>query len=379
MPAFDGGDDFVGIGDPFEGFGIGVVVVEEAVDGGLEVGDRSEDAAFQATLGENREEALDGVEPGGRGRCEVEGPARIAREPPAHGRMLVGSVIVENGVDGLAGRNLALDRVEETDELLMPMALHVAADHGSVEDIHGGEQRRRAVPLVIMGHRSGAAFLHRQPGLRAVERLNLALFIDGQDDRVCRRIDIQTDHVAQLVDEFGIPGELELANAMRLQPVGAPDALDRTDTDARGHSHRRARPVRRFSRRRFDRQRDHAFGDGRIELGNARRSGLVPQKALKAFNGEALLPAPHASLGLAGLAHDGVRADALRAEQDDLRPPDMLLRRVAVFHQGAKPIHVGRSDGKANARCISQTRTPTVGGESQPGVNRQISSTSSSA
>jgi hypothetical protein len=30
MPWFDGGDNFVWIGEPFEGFGMGVVIVEEA-------------------------------------------------------------------------------------------------------------------------------------------------------------------------------------------------------------------------------------------------------------------------------------------------------------------------------------------------------------
>ena len=77
MPASDGGDDFVGVGDPLEGFGASVVVGEEAIDGFLEVGDRSEDAALEAALGQDGEEALDGVEPGSRGRREVEGPARV--------------------------------------------------------------------------------------------------------------------------------------------------------------------------------------------------------------------------------------------------------------------------------------------------------------
>ncbi len=42
----------------------------------------------------------------------------------------------------LAG-NRRLDDVEEADELLMPMALHVAADHGAVEHVESGGQRRR--------------------------------------------------------------------------------------------------------------------------------------------------------------------------------------------------------------------------------------------
>jgi len=102
----------------------------------------------------------------------------------------VGGVIIEDGVDGFAGGNLALDSVEEADELLMAMALHVAADHGSVEDVHGREQSGRSLTLVIMGHWSGAAFLHRQPRLGAVERLDLAL--DGQDHGVHRGSHPQT-------------------------------------------------------------------------------------------------------------------------------------------------------------------------------------------
>jgi hypothetical protein len=100
------------------------------------------------------------------------------------------------------------------------MALHIAADHGSIEDVHGRKQGGRAAPLVVMGHRSGAALFHRQPGLGAVERLDLALFVDAEDGCVRRRIDIEADHVAQLADEFGVLGKLELANAMALPAHG---------------------------------------------------------------------------------------------------------------------------------------------------------------
>ena len=58
-----------------KGFGLSIVFFEEAVDGGLEVDDRSEDAALQSPLGELGEEAFDGVEPRARGRREVEGEA----------------------------------------------------------------------------------------------------------------------------------------------------------------------------------------------------------------------------------------------------------------------------------------------------------------
>ena len=49
--------------------------------------------------------------------------------------MFVGSVIVEDGVDDLAGRNLGLDGVEEADELLMPVTLHAAADDSAFQHV----------------------------------------------------------------------------------------------------------------------------------------------------------------------------------------------------------------------------------------------------
>jgi hypothetical protein len=63
MPAFDGVDDFVGIGNPLGGLGTDVVLFEEATDGGLKVDNGAEDAALQSAFGQGREETLDGIEP----------------------------------------------------------------------------------------------------------------------------------------------------------------------------------------------------------------------------------------------------------------------------------------------------------------------------
>ena len=129
-------------------------------------------------------------------------------EPSPNIGMLVGGVVVDDGVDRLASGNLLLDDIEEANKLLMAMALHGAADHRAVEDVHRGEQRRRPVPHIVVRHGSGAALLQRQSGLRSIKRLNLALFIDRQDDGVCGRIDIEPDDVAQFVDEARIVGQL---------------------------------------------------------------------------------------------------------------------------------------------------------------------------
>jgi len=49
-----------------------------------------------------------------------------------------------------------------------------------------------------MGHGAAAAALHRQPRLGAVERLDLALLTDRQNQRVFGRIDIETDNILNL-------------------------------------------------------------------------------------------------------------------------------------------------------------------------------------
>ena len=81
VPASDGGDEFIGIGGPHEGFGVIVGFLQEAVDGGLEIDNRAEDPAFEAAFGQFGEEALDRIEPGSGCRREMERPSRVTFEP----------------------------------------------------------------------------------------------------------------------------------------------------------------------------------------------------------------------------------------------------------------------------------------------------------
>ena len=80
----------------------------------------------------------------------------------------------------------------------------------ALEYVESSEQRCCAMAFVVVGHGPGAALLHRQAGLSAIERLDLRLFVDREDDGMGGWIDIKPDHVAQLVDELRIVGELEL-------------------------------------------------------------------------------------------------------------------------------------------------------------------------
>jgi hypothetical protein len=130
----------------------------------------------------------------------VERPAGMPRQPLAHLWMLVGRIIVDDGMDFLSHRDLLLDRVEEANELLMTMMLHVAADDGAIENVEGCEQRSGAVTFVVVRHRPGTARLHRQPRLGAVERLDLAHM------GICGSRCSDQDYIVNFLSLLGIQG-----------------------------------------------------------------------------------------------------------------------------------------------------------------------------
>ena len=240
-------------------------------------------------------------------------------------------------MDSPSRRHLALDLVQEADKFLMTMTLHVAADDGPIENVEGSEERGRSMPLVIVGHRRAAAGLHGQASLRAVERLDLALLLDAEDDGVRRRVDIEPDDVAQLLDEGRIVGELEGPPFMRRKTVRLPDRLDGRDRQTDRLRHRLRRPMRRLVRRRSMGQ---PYDLLHCIIGNWRRAGracLIPKEAVDAFLHKALLPAPDRRLRLAGRGPDRVRADAIGAHEHDPRPPNIFLRRVAIGDDALQP------------------------------------------
>lgn len=249
MPAPDGGDDFVWVCGPDERFGVIVCLCDEAVDGDLKIDDGLEDTALQSALGKFGEEPFDRVEPGTRGRSEVECKPRVPSKPPPHIRVLVGGVVVEDDVHGLFGRHLRFNCIQKANELLVTMALHATADDLAFEHVESGEQRCGTVALIVVGHRSGTALLHRQTRLGAIQRLDLRFLIDREDDGMSGWINVKPDNVTQLVDEFRIVGEFELLQLMRLKAMSAPNALDGTGADADCFRHQGSGPMGRLAGR----------------------------------------------------------------------------------------------------------------------------------
>jgi len=253
-------------------------------------------------------------------------------------------VIVEDHVDDLSRRNIRLDRVEETNELLMPMALHAAPDNLALDHVERGKEGCRATALVIMGHRAGAAFLHRQSRLRAVEGLDLRFLVEREHDSVRRRIDIKADDIGEFFDEAFVLRQFERADAMRREAVRPPNALNRMQADAGGLRHGAARPMRRFTGRLGERQIDDALDEVGGQRSLAWRPRLVAQKTVNAFAHEALLPAPDDRLGQPSSPHDLQCAAAVGGRQDNAGARRVLLQAVAISDDPIKAAPIFRRD-----------------------------------
>ena len=133
-----------------------------------------------------------------------------------------GDIVIMDNLSShkIAGVRQAIDDgAQKTQEFLMAMARHALADDPAGDDVECREQGRRPVPLAVVGHCAGASFLQRQSRLGAIERLDLALFVDREHQRLVRRIEVKADNVLNFFTEFWVIGELEAARQMRLEPM----------------------------------------------------------------------------------------------------------------------------------------------------------------
>ena len=307
-----------------------VVAPNIGTNGVLEVGDRLEDAAADGPAGQDREEILHGVEPRSRSWGEMESPTRIVGQPFEDLRVLVRSVVVDDGVDDLSGRNGALDGVEELDEFLVAMMRHAAPDDRAMENVERGEQGGRAVALVVMGHRPAFAGLQREAGLSAVKGLDLTFLIDRDDDRVGRRVHVEADDVLDLGGEGGIGGPFERAQAMGLEAMGVPNALDGALRNADGFRHRPSGPMGDGARRFGAGQSDNPRNDGRSDGRRAGLTGLVVKQAVHAFFGEAPLPTPDCRATDAGAPRHFQHRQPLAGKKNDFGALHMFKGTVAI-------------------------------------------------
>ena len=358
------GEDVLGALAPDEGLRLGVVLQQVVVDRALEVVDAGVASAADALCGDLGEEALDEVHPGRACGREVQLETGVLFQPGPHLGRLVGGVVIENQVDVARFLHGPVDAAQETQELPGAVAWHAFPDDQARFDVQRGEERGGAMALVVMGHRRGAALLQGQPGLGAVERLDLRLLVDTEHHSPIRRIEIEADDLSDLLLEHRVVRDLEPLHDMRLQPGIRPYPPDARRRYAHRLGHRRATPVRGIGRRLLHGLRDHLQPNVPGKRRNPRWPRLVPLEAWNSFIEIPLLPPPDRRLRHARPPHDFDRPRAVGRRKDDACAPCEFARRVAVGAQRFKLSAVGGAKVKAD---VGASHPPTLSRQSRIG------------
>ncbi len=147
--ATDGAEDSVRELGPDERLWLFVVDLQIAADRSLKVFGASVRAALDVALCDQRKESLDQLDPRRRGWGEMQVVARPLGKPRAHLFGLVRAVVVQDEVYILVLRYVCIDGVEQAQELRAAMPSLQLSDHLARGYVPGGEQRGRAVSLVI--------------------------------------------------------------------------------------------------------------------------------------------------------------------------------------------------------------------------------------
>ena len=191
---------------------------------------------------------------------------------------------------------------------------------------------------------AGAALLHGQAGLGAVEGLNLALFIDAENQRFVRGIEIEPDHILDLAGKVLVARDLERLDEMRFQPVRSPDPLDAAQGDAGRRRHAATAPLGRVRRFLVQRHVHHSLDRlGRQRL-DARGPGRILQKPLDPLGHMASAPTSNRQQALAYRSRNRFRRQPIVCQKHDLRSPNHLLGRVPVPDQSLQSLAISAAD-----------------------------------
>ena len=319
--------------------------VDELLDGGLELRHTLVGAAAQLLVRQLGEPSLHETQPRPVRGCEMDVKPWTLGEPVPNERCFMRAVVVHDDVHVEVTRDFRLDQIEELAELDRAMTLMKLRDDLTGLRVERGEQRGRAVPIVVMCAALHLAGPHRQERLRAVQRLDLGFFVDAEYRRVLRRIQIQPHDVTHLFHEQRVGRQLERLAPMRLQAERTPDPIDGHATQVQRLGHVPGAPVRGPARRGFERSNNHLLD---LVIGNRpRRTGprFVVQ-AVESLSHEAPAPLPDRARTHVETPSHHLAVEAFAARQDDARTPRHVRRRPRSMGQ--------RFESRLFLRCQDQ-------------------------
>ena len=199
------------VGEAFEDLFGGLVpderggVLVPGGDPGQDVGGEFFDVAVGGALqflgGERGEPPFHQVHPRPVGRREMEVEPAVAQQPRCTVGVLWVDEVVQDDVHVELGGDLAVDLVQEGDEVGAGVAGADVGDDLAGGDVQGGEQIAGAVALIVVGGPRRCGGQHRQGRGGPVERLDLGFLVDREHRGGDRRVHVQADQVADLLHQ----------------------------------------------------------------------------------------------------------------------------------------------------------------------------------
>src|SRR4051794_37698620 len=113
-------------------------------------------------------------------------------------------------------------------------------------NIQCSEKSSGSVPFIVVSASLHLSGTKRQVGLSMIKSLDLAFLIHAQNNRVYRRIQIETDNITHLGDEMWVARKLKSLASMRLQSERVPDPHDGGLGKSKFLRHEAGTPMRRL-------------------------------------------------------------------------------------------------------------------------------------
>src|SRR5712692_2326406 len=210
---------------------LGVAVVQSDVIHNLvgQIRHGVKNAAADAVPGDQAQPDFHLIQPG-VGRREMELNLGVPGRPSFHCRGLMSREVVEDHMDGLASM-LGHGFLQKLEEGFAGVARRAATEDFPAMHLQGSKQRDGSVSHILDRVSFRAPRSERQGGLRTVQRLNRGLFVDAENRRIFRSVQIQTQNIFGL----GLPklGYRIIVPVETSETRVAGKALERVERDAK--------------------------------------------------------------------------------------------------------------------------------------------------
>ena len=193
-------------------------MADVAHDLAVEVGLGFEDAACNEVSLDLREPDLDLIKPRGIGRGVVELDVGMGAQKMVNGGSFMSRKVVGDDVN-LGFNGLSCDHLgEKLYELGAGVTMSSLSQDLAGGRVQGRIERKSAVAKVFESVTFGPSGRERQDGIQTIKGLNGALFIDAENSRMGRRLQVETDDCDGLFLELRVIADHVVATPVRLQP-----------------------------------------------------------------------------------------------------------------------------------------------------------------